>query len=288
MKSAVKYIAAVLTLGLAGVAYGQTPPVSVQIDSKDYYRHGYNNNTNTGTPDPCEERDSVTCNSVMKYFVLPDPFISPDYNPANAVDFSKVNSTFAWSVMYSFNRTNGSTTPIVEIEWKLPNIVDTVKVQEMPNMGAACTGTVTSIPVAVINSPMIMFNFVPPLWDLKDSACYTQAEVNAGVNVQLPTYVETKSSQVLVDYTVTKDGAAFPSLDGTNVRVANNGGTIDLTFPDYGLYEVTLTKVTDRISRKSRNKSGDPIDGMINLPKYTYRVMAPAKAGPVYRRPNRD
>ena len=282
MKKAIKYSIVALVFCLTFTVYGQTPPNNVSIDSKDYYQHG----RNSSGPSTQEERDSVTVTSEFKYFVLPDPTISPDYKydtPANTIDFSKVNSTFAWSLKNSFGTTNSSTTPIITVTWNTTGI-DSVMVKETPNIGAACAGSGTSIPVAVIIKPEIAFTPNGSIY--ADSACYTQTQVTTGVQYPFSMAVTTQSSQVWVDYTVTKNGTLQTSLAGTNVPVS--GGNITLTFQDYGRYVVTITKVTDRVSRKSTDASGDPILGNITAAgaKFAYNVMRPIQTGPIYRIPN--
>ena len=285
MKKIIKY-SIVIFFFTAGVAYGQTtPPNKVVVDAKDYYQHGYNS---SGGPNlPQEVRDSVTVTSVIKYFVLPDPTVSPNYKydtPANTVDFSQVNSTFTWSLKNLLGVTNSSTTPIVTVTWGNTAGIDSVKVTEVANSNSSCTGPGTTIPVAVINKPTIVFNPKNALY--ADSACHTLTEVTTGVQYQFGVTATTQSSQIWVDYTVTKDGVAQSALNGTNVLVT--GGQITLTFNDYGLYEVTLTKVTDRVSRKSTDASGNPITGEIASAgaKFKYHVMRPVQTGPIYRIPN--
>ena len=130
MKKLIRY-SIILMFCSANIAFGQTtPPSSVKIENggKDYFQHGHNSG---GLANPGqEERDSVTVTSVMRYFVLPDPTVSPDYKydtPTNLNDFTKVNSTFAWSLKNSFGTTNSSTNPITTITW-VSTGVDTLKV----------------------------------------------------------------------------------------------------------------------------------------------------------------
>ena len=279
MKKFVKSII-VLLLCSAGVAYGQSPPNSVTMDSKDYYRHGYNSVTGGVTPQAAEIRDSVTITSVMKYFVLPDPTVSPDYSTSDLLNFTDVNSTFQWSLTNdpsTIGTTDGSTTPVVTVTWSSLG-VDTLKALEVPTWSAACAGTGTEIPVAVIEKPTIAFS--PRNSVYADSACYTQAQVDLGVSITFDMSVFTRSWLVEVDYEVTRNGSAYSSLDDTAVSIVDD--EITITFPDYGRYEITLTKVTDNISRKSS------VDGDITAvgEKFTYVVMPPVETGPIYRLPN--
>ena len=276
MKNLIKYSIVALAFCLIGNVYGQTPPNNVTIDSKAYYQHGYNS---SGGPNlPQEERDSVTVTSVIKYFVLPDPTANPGYNPANTLDFANVKSSFAWSLKNSLGTTNSSTTPVIAVTWN--NIgIDSVKVRETPSTG--CIGSGTSIPVAVIKIPEIAFSIKNSKY--ADSACYSQ--IDASTKYQFAMTVSAESPQVLVDYTVTKDGLPYSSLNDTNVKVV--GGNITLSFTEYGRYEVTITKVSDRVLRKT-NESGNSILGIITPAgaKFAYHVMRPVQTGPIYRLPN--
>ncbi|MDR1154107.1 MAG: hypothetical protein LBL04_05300 [Bacteroidales bacterium] len=279
MKNIIKYSLAVLMLGFVHVTYGQVDPKDpITIDSKDYYQHGYNKDGGPGLPQ--EVRDSVTVTSTVKYFVLPDPAVSPEYKydtPSNTVDFSKVNSTFAWSLINS-RGTAAGTTPIVSVTWNTTGI-DSLKVKETPKTGT-CAGKETTIPVAVIAKPEIGFNPNGGLYS--DGACYAQTQVTAGIDYPFAVTLTTQSSQVLVDYTVTKDGTDYSPLNGTDVPVSVTGGNITLHFTDYGKYVITVTKVTDRVSRKSE------VEGVITPAgkQFEYDVMKPVQTGPIYRIPN--
>ena len=271
-----------------GIVFGQTtPPNYVDIDGKDYYRHGYNSSNPSGTPDPQEIRDSVTVTSVIKYFVLPNPAVSPQYDPNDIDNFTNVNSTFSWSLRNTSplgTIPSGSTTPIVTVTWGSTTGIDTIKALETPNWSAACASSPTAIPVAVIRKPEIAFATKNSIY--ADSACYTQTQLTTGISIPFSMNATTESSQIWVNYTVTKDNVAEPSLNGSNVPVV--GGNISLIFNDYGRYVITITKVTDRISRKSTDVSGNPIEGNITTvgEKFTYTVMRPVETGPIYRIPN--
>ena len=277
----------IILLLCSGIVYGQTtPPTSVVIDSKTYYQHGYNS---VGGPDRPEEiRDSVTVTSVSKYFVLPNPFVSPLYNPTNALVFTNVNSTFPWTLRNSLGTiTNGNNTPLITVTWGNTTGIDSVRVTETPTqLGAVCIGSGTSIPVAVIAKPTIAFNQVNSAY--ADSTCFTPAELLAGVLRNFAVTATTQSAQLQVDYTVTRNGVAYPALNGTNVPVAV-GGNISITFSEYGRYEITITKITDRVSRNSFDAAGNSIVGDITTAgaRFVYHVMPPVQTGPIFRLPNR-
>lgn len=269
---------------VAGNLYGQTPPKSVTLDSKNYYQHGYN--STAGGPHVQEERDSVTVTSVMKYFVLPDPAISPLYTVSNITDFSNVKSTFDW-VIKNTKGTGSSTTPIISVTWSATGI-DSLKVKETPTVGAACAGKETVIPVAIISKPTITFNQIGSVY--ADGKCHTQTEVNAGIAYQFPVTPATESSQVQVDYTMvfTPTTGTAVTTSATNVPVKSGilAITLSNTGNEYGKYEITITRVTDRVSRKSGVASTNDLLTSGGSASFTYTVMAPAKTGPIYRLPN--
>ena len=302
MKTSIKYSIIALMLWSAGVAYGQQPePITVTSDGKTYYQHGYNKTGDgkTDQSDGWEARDSVTVTSFMKYFVLPDKTVSPDYNPTTGA--GTLNSKFMWEIIGDPATTgeikSGNETPWVTIEWKTVG-VDTVKVNEVPETGAACPGGGKSVmPVAIIAKPVL--GFLPTATEpfYRDSICKTQAEIDAppaGITVKFPMHVATSSSQVQASYTVTKDGVAFSTLDGADVPIPLTGedaNKLTITFPEYGLYVITLTEVTDRVSRNSFDSEGyikgDLLDDKTTASKsFTFHLMRPVKTGPIYRLPN--
>lgn len=300
--------AAIVMLGMSIGMFGQQPTsVKLETGGDDYYRHGYNKAggpfVDPGNPEGQEIRDSVTVSAKMKYFVLPDPSISPDYDPTTTsgiIDFTKVNSEFEWQ----FRRAGGAalgeniTTPaknrpIVEIEWKNTG-VDSLVVKEIPNLGAACAGNYTVIPVAIIPKPTITFSPVGTAY--KDSACHTQAELTTGggVTYSFPAVATTKSSQVKIKYEVFKPdntslGSDIIDFKGTvsDDLVTGSFTNTLLKFTEYGTYRVVITEITDRVSRKSDvNNTGAGVLTPSGSIEFAYKVMPPVQTGPIYRIPN--
>ncbi len=301
MKNLVKYSIVALLFFLIANVYGQTAPNKVTLE-KDYYQNGYNS---TGGPALSQEvRDSVTVTSTMKYFVLPDATANPDFKydtPENAADFTKVLSTFSWG----FRRNGGSPlelgattgTPtnkhIISILWGNTAGVDTIRVTENPTNG--CPGTETKIPVAVIPKPTITFDKAGSPADYKDGACYTQTQVNAGINHPFELTPTTASSQIKVNYTMvfTPVSGTPETTYGTNVSVpiVSGKGILTIMLKNdaklHGKYEVTITQVTDRISRKSNAPStGAGLLTVGGSATFTYSVLKPVETGPIYRLPN--
>lgn len=288
MKTRYYLLNAVIASFLAiGWVCGQTtPPVSVSIDSRDHYQHGYNKNggpfIEPSDPNQQETRDSVTVTSVMQYFVFPDVNKNPGYDPADPLEFDNVWSTFDWTLKNSLG-TGSSTTPLIEITWGATPGIDSVIVTEIAVGGAACAGNRVSMPVTVIAKPTFRFdNSTHTAY--RDSACHANVSGANKAAYNFPVITASPSTQLQIDYTVEQDGSPVPLLGQTNVNVVNGTGVLTLEFENYGAYEVTVTKITDRVSRKPVVPvSGDLIAG---ADKFTYIVMPPAQTGPIYRIPN--
>ena len=292
-KNIIKFSIILLMFCSTSVAFGQTtPPPSVKIEDggKDYYRHGYNSTGggNTLQNPGREERDSLTVEAVMKYFVLPNPKVSPNYRydtPTNLTDFSEVNSTFAWSLKTSplGNITTGDGTPLITVTWGATPGDDELSVVETPNAGSgACgDGEPTTIPVVLIPKPTI--EFVPKNSLYSDTDCKDETTVQAGIEVEFVMNFTTSSSQIQVDYTIHKDGEVSPSVTETGIPIVD--GKLTIEFDDYGSYEITITKVTDRISRKS-SVDGEIATGVSQANKFTFVMQRPIQTGPIYRLPN--
>jgi hypothetical protein len=112
--------------------------------------------------------------------------------------------------------------------------------------------------------------------------CHTAADLVTGVSYAFPVNPTTASSQLLVSFTVEhKQGSTVVTTTPyTNVPVS---AIPTLVFHEYGDYIVTVSAVSDRISRKSS------VDGIIDTTgdTFTYSVLKPAQTGPAYRIPNR-
>ncbi len=293
MKNIIQYSFLALMLVVSTTLYGQTPE-KVVMDTKDYYQHGFNK-TGTNTPGVVktqEMRDSVTVTSVMKYFVLPDKLSNPDWydNLGNikSVNDSTTNlkSTFVWSFKNGLG-SGKSRKQIIAATWNSIGI-DSLKVRENPENG--CVGKETVIPVAVIAKPTITFKQVGSVYT--DGICPPQA-VNATnkVSYNFPISITTSSSQVEVTYS-----RAWTKSDGTDggtltnqkawVKIIGGNAVFEMEFSDYGKYDITITNVTDRVSRKSL------VDGVIaqgtppQSAVFTYNVMKPIETGPIFRIPN--
>ncbi|MDR2039884.1 MAG: hypothetical protein LBQ60_18335 [Bacteroidales bacterium] len=283
MKNILTYCIVAIFLFVAGSTYAQTNPTNVQIDGKAHYQHGYNS---SGGPDlPQEERDSVTVTSTMKYFVLPDRAFNSNFydgsgNIIDPVDVTKLTSTFEWSVKTpAVGTTDGSTTHISAVTWGANPAIDTLIVREKPTSGGTvCEGTPTKIPVAVIAKPVIGFDQVSSQYSF--TQCVPGVTSSNKASYTFDVTATSSSSQVIVGYTLSKDGgAATPYTASVNMAA---GGSFVLEFEDYGAYTVVITSITDRVSRKSS------VAGVITsgANQFVYNLIKPAQTGPIYHIPN--
>ena len=284
-------LAAGLFLLSATSAFAQIDPNpsshKVTLD-KSYSEHGYNKNGVAESPR--EDIDTVMVGSNMTYFVMPDSYYNKTYFAGN--DYKLTNLTtskFEWTVpaangTAAVQTPNGTgTSPWVKINWTAvtASSINVTMVEKPQGLTTACDGDATVIPIFVIKKPTIEYNQVGSPLAYTAAGCYTDvtkllAEYDFGVTIS------TQSSQVLVDCSIT-----WKKIDGTTstyteTDVPVNSGSFNLKFTDYGDYEVTITKITDRIARKCE-VTGD-ITAAKN--KFAYSVLPQPKAGKAYHVPN--
>ena len=277
-----------ITYNVLGQTISDTPSGNnFPLDSKTLYEHGYNS---SGVDSPREDIDTVMVGSVMNYFVMPDKNYNTAYFGQGSYAATNLTSSeFEWIVGNSSSFTPQSanttgTSPWIKVTWGSTTGATTIKVKEAPqDVDISCVAEDTEIDVFVIAQPTIGYN----LAGYAASQCYNTTAV-ADADYDFPVSVITSSSQVLVNVSVVKkdlDGTVLGTYPKTNVPVAS--GAFHLEFNDfasggYGIYEVTITEMTDRIARKC------DVSGIINLGEnvFTFSVMPMPKTGPVYHIPN--
>ena len=259
---------------------------NISLDSKTLYEHGFNKDNLTAPPSDREIRDSVTVGAVMNYFVMPDKNYNAAYFAGGSYAATNLTtSQFNWTVgngsaiaPQAANTTG--TSPWVKVTWAAPLGATTVKVKEAPQgLSGTCDSQETTIDIEVIAKPTVAFTGKSGLFE--DSDCYDETALGSGIAYDFDLTVSSQSSQLLVSYTVTKDGLAYPSLNGTNVPVTMAGGKIALNFTEYGAYEVTITEITDRIARKC-----DVVGDIGSENVFSYTIMPQPQTGPIYHIPN--
>jgi len=284
---------------------------NIELGGKTLYERGYNHEA--GPNAPREARDSVMIGSMMNYFVMPDRFYNSSYFGQN--DYAATNLTrsrfvwevdapsFATAITPQIPNTTGSS-PWVKITWNNTRGDAYIKIREQPQTGLqiTCDGVETTIPVTVISKPVIQFVPKGALGDEKFEIvdCIPVGEQGEllNVTVDFPITVQTESSQLMVDYEL-----VFINLEGNRTSLPNvsdfpitvetsssdNGiatitGTLSLTVSQYGAYEMTITKITDRIARKC-DTEGIVVDAS-NANVFTYTVIPQPRAGRTYHVPN--
>jgi hypothetical protein len=287
-----QFVALITGIFLAGMthSYGQISDKpnnnNLSLDGKTLYEHGYNS---TGQDTSREDRDSVMVTSVMNYFVMPDKNYNAGYYAQTGYAATNLTSSnFVWTVPGASgtfvpqipNPTTG-TSPWIKVTWIATGIT-TIKVKEEPQgLAGSCDSEETEISVVVIPKPTIGFNQTgtPPAYAASD--CYSDADI-ATAAYDFPITVTTSSSQVLIDYSIKKTDLAGAVTTTPVTGAPVTSGTLRLTFSDYGEYEVTITRITDRIARKC-DVEGDILTG---ADVFTYNVMPQPKTGPVFHIPN--
>jgi hypothetical protein len=308
-----------LSFFAATALFAQAPPVTVTIDTRVHYQHGNNKDFTTGTPDlPREARDSVMMGATMHYFVMPDTAFNRAYANAGKADAdnwiggtASTKSSFAWSITPAtpigtvtpvLPNSGTSTSPHVTILWtgvSAATPVDTIVFVETPKeykgvalpAGSVCDGNPVKIPITSIHQPNVMFGVNEN--STRDTVVC--AESNVGIKLNLPLAglgaggnygsVISEASGVTIDYTIAKDGgtpvaetAKFPSLKTAAYRWK-------LPVSDYGVYEIVITKITDRIATKC-NITDNNVSLTTADNTYTYVVMPKPASGPTYHIPN--
>jgi hypothetical protein len=118
------------------------------------------------------------------------------------------------------------------------------------------------------------------------------------VIVNFPITVQTESSQVEVDYElvfIDLEGTrtSRPDVSNTRITVVSTTsaegittitGSLSLTITEYGMYEMTVTKVTDRIARKCETEG--IVVAANNANVFTYTVIPQPRAGRTFHVPN--
>lgn len=300
-----KQIALILWMFSIGISsvFGQISNVptnhNVSLD-KTLYEHGYNKDNLTTPDSPREDIDTVMVTSTMNYFVMPDTYYNKVYfQGTNYAATNLTGSKFDWTVTNGTavaqnpnTATTPGTSPWVKITWNATGAAE-IKMKEIPqNLPAACEGAETTIPVYVIAKPTIGFNQTGTPLAYSASECYTDATIG-GASYNFSFNVTTGSSQVLVNYSVKKTDlwtgvvTTLPGAMDVPVTLTPGApgvytGAMQIYFSAYGEYEVTITKITDRIARKCE------VDGSINAGQnvFTYSALPQPKAGEVYHVPN--
>lgn len=253
--------------------------VAQQLNSTGLYRHGTNSSSGNSTV-ASEATDSVTVDSKMDYFVMPDKLYNPAYDPAVSLTNNLV-STFAWTTTPAgpvIATKPGFGQNYVTVTWPGTGGVYTMNVKESNSAGCD-DGTGRNISVAVINKPTASFS---------TSASTQCTATPASQTFQLPLSLSTdiNNGRMTVSFSV-----AYTNTSGTTTTTVyadvplTETGTLNLetligSSLAYGKYVITLTNVKDRISVKSN------VAGTLSSTTYTYNLIRLPQTGEIYHVPN--
>lgn len=297
---------AIAVLGMTSTL-AQTNPLATPAG--DLYKQG-TNVTDVVGPVATEDPDLVTTGTRIPYLVVPDPIISPLWVPgANATNSTNLNSTFQWTIPGGISATVPGTGHYIAIDVNgAANTTGVINVKEQS--GASCPdATGTSINVRVVAQPTASAIAVSDGSAPVTSIC--ASGTNGSLNVPFPTFTVTKVTDAAIPGNPTirvKATLVFNNfITGTNTTVFTNGilnvdattGNItnaDITtasggsFTDldsWGTYALTITQISDKISRKDMNAAG----GFFNINggtgyTATYSVLKTPTTGAIYHLPN--
>jgi hypothetical protein len=306
-------IIAVMLLGMTGIAFGQHNSVTAPApDSREYVQHN-----DQLENDPGEDVDYVTEGSTMRYFVMPNAVANPDYNPSTPFVFTNVLSSFTWSwssdggntALGTINpvSTPPVTSPFISVLFDnaTPTFIAPVPGQltvlEVPDgtQVNACTDAdaLTVMDIAVIPKPQIGFvanTVTPNAGEFYDFECLVTLptsgfEITVPIDVTTANVISTNPS-VEITYSVAIEGGATILTNEVYILPNNAQSALVIPVPDanigYNKYVITITDITDRISRKSFVAVPGVIITAGGANVFTWEVMEPVKTGPIFRIPN--
>jgi hypothetical protein len=242
----------------------------------------YKDSTN-GTAQPLvyqhtvEAKDSVTVGAVVDYFVMPDNLISPSYNPA--VSFtSDLNSSFAWTIGGAGSSTvtkTGMLSNYITATWTTTPGSYTLVAKETATTGTCPDNIGTTVNSVVIAKPTASFSPTT-----SSAICSTNP---AADTLKLPLVLTTSMSDNNIRITYTITGATTKAATPLDLKESATSYTLPAgTFngSSYGVNTITITQVSDRISRKSG------VTGTITTNTYTFTINRTPSTGAIYHLPN--
>lgn len=244
---------AILFLGYAN-SWGQ----EVSVPSSAYKQHGFNS-ADLDKSATSESKDSVTITSTMKYWVKPDANITPD-------------GVFTWSVTNNpstIASVGATTSNLASVTFNSTG-VDTLKVFE--SSAVSCAGAPVKIPFEVIAKPTVTYGTSPA------AVCNL---VPDSVTVNLPVTLTTSVKDDSIRITYEISGANTVSAKELKLKKSATTFTIPKkTFTNFGENTITITLVSDRISRKSN------VAGTISGTAFKFTINRTPVTGPIYHLPN--
>lgn len=306
-----------IALTLALMVVGMTTALAqnlVPTPDGDLYLNG-RNVSSPGANVVAENPDLITNGTKVPYLVIPDATLNPTWSAAAALDATVttgITSTFTWTVTGAFGALNAApvnTGHYIHVDvTAAAGTLGTLNVKEQGAVGCPdITGT--NISIKVVAKPAATALAVSDGVAPNVSICVSGT--NGSLNVAFPTFTATKTYDASIDATgdpliMVKATLVFNdfvlgtpttlftdqllNVDATtgaisNADIATKSALTD--FDKWGSYVLTITQISDKISRKDLNAAAGyfNINGVTGYAA-TYTVLKTAQTGAIYHLPN--
>jgi hypothetical protein len=313
-KSTILKMTAALAILFVGYAnsWGQTNPVPTSTLGTLYKQT--TNIADPVGPVASETPDLITTGTRVPYLVIPDATLNPTWAAAAAADATittGINSTFTWAVPAGISTTfvpASNTGHFIQVNVDgAATTAGNITVQEV---NATCSGSTTTIGLRVVAKPTA--TAVTP-----SAASICASGTNNSLNQAIPTFTITRSNDaailgdptirvkatlVLNDFVAGDTKTIFTdqilgidnttwTINATDLANAISAGKTSLgtigsgaDLDTWGSYVLTLTYVSDKISRKDLTPV---VLGYFSASgSATYIVSKTPTTGPIYHLPN--
>ena len=253
--------------------FAQNPITVSAAAGTTLYKQGTNSGNLIG-PVVTETPDLITTGTKVPYLVIPDPLLNPTWVlGADATNTTGIVSTWTWTIPGVVSSTVATTGHYLPIDVTgTAGVTGTISVAEQ---GAGCPGAATTINVRVVAKPtataMAVSDGTAPL----NQIC--QPGTNGTLNVPFPTYsitkttdaaipgdakVQVKATLVFTNFVTAAVTTYFTdailNVDATTGNISNTDLAAAATptiaaFNSWGTYALTITAISDKISRKDLN-----------------------------------
>lgn len=288
----------VLLIGSYQLGQSQT----INVNGQTLAPQGQNS---TGTAVASEGRDTVPTGGNVRYYVVPDASANASYT---GILTGSLSSNFKWDVASKTGTADTITTGrainyvgsytsfsnYMNVSWKG---IGTLDLSYVERSAAGCSGTPKTLPISIIATPTVEF------FNMSDTALCTPGTdgslglTKTDIRIRYSSSISGLSTRnLIVTYDIARPAAAGGNLTGqTATLTIENGTTAKLSLPAgalnwYGQYTITLTNITDRISRKSVPAAAGSladIDAAVGV-KSSYQIMVNPvpTTGTIYHLPN--
>lgn len=256
--------------------------VTAQNVPADFQEHGKNS---SGATVATENIDSVTIGSTMNYFVMPDLDVNQDadgpYNYTTNKD--ALTSTFNWFTLPDLTVTKQEEN-YVSVDF--PSEGDyTLHVSELSVAG--CANDTTQIDVRVIGVPEVGYTVA----DGSEDFCVTGTDGSLSVAPSAMGIIINSdvagNRDIIVSYRISSTNGSYnggsPKDVTVNIGDAESSFSLSEDLTHYGVYTVTLTNITDRISRKPAT---DVNGSLLANTTFTVNITRAPTTGTIYHLPN--